>query len=210
MKSEPVIVLASRSPQRLQLLSLLVSPDRIIVQPPASSDEAGFDGLETLDAIENQVRSIARTKRNIVAAERSATDVIVAADTVIATERADGGWTVLGQPPVDDSWPRAVREWFETYYFGKTHLAMTGVSAGLGEHVAERFVTTRVTFSAERSNWLDWYLATGEPRGKAGGYAIQGLASVFVERIEGSLTNVIGLPVAELREVLLELGAIGD
>ena len=73
-----------------------------------------------------------------------------------------------------------------------------------GGRIAERIVRSSVTFYDDIERRLDWYLATGEPRGKAGGYAVQGAASIFISRIEGSLSNVIGLPLRELFDVLTE------
>jgi septum formation protein len=70
----------------------------------------------------------------------------------------------------------------------------------------ERVVTTRVTFRADAAEWVDWYLRTEEPRGKAGGYGLQGAGSLFVERIEGSPSNVIGLPLWETMQALQSLG----
>jgi septum formation protein len=202
------VVLASRSPRRLELLSLLVPQSRIVVRPPRSPEEPGFDGLSTQQAIESHLKDIARAKRQVVENEIAPPwGAILAADTVIVGCGDDGTLTVLGQPPESADWAAVVRGWFEQFYFGRTHLAMTAVSArGASGRISERLVTTRVTFSHERAGWLDWYLATGEPRGKAGGYALQGLASLFVERVEGSLSNVVGLPLAETREVLEELG----
>jgi septum formation protein len=108
---------------------------------------------------------------------------------------------------LDDSWPAAVRQWFRDYYIGKTHAAATGlvVARPNGERLA-RVVRSEVTFRADGERWVDWYIRTGEPRNKAGGYAIQGAGSVFIERVEGSLSNVVGLPLAELMEVFRELG----
>jgi septum formation protein len=70
---------------------------------------------------------------------------------------------------------------------------------------AERLVETRVTFHSDIDRWLNWYLLTGEPRGKAGGYALQGAGSVFIERVEGSLSNVVGLPLEALLEMFAEV-----
>jgi septum formation protein len=67
-------------------------------------------------------------------------------------------------------------------------------------------VESRVTFRAEGTEWVESYLATGEPLGKAGGYAIQGLAGEAIERVEGSTSNVVGLPVEAVAELLSELG----
>jgi septum formation protein len=135
--------------------------------------------------------------------------VVVAADTEVIVERAGGSLHVLGQPPADDSWAETVRRWFREDYAGKTHLAATALCVErLGEKEASRsqrvsrVVTSRVTFMDDVDRWLDWYLATGEPRGKAGGYALQGAGSIFIAKVEGSLSNVVGLPLAELLEML--------
>src|SRR5205085_12507054 len=120
---------------------------------------------------------------------------------------ADGKPLVLGQPPADDSWSAVVAHWFREYYAGKTHQALTAlcVQTTRGQ-AAERIVRTAVTFVADVERRLPWYLATGEPRGKAGGYALQGAGSAFISRVEGSLSNVIGLPLEALLDAFDNLG----
>ncbi|MGC1275945.1 MAG: Maf family protein [Planctomycetaceae bacterium] len=202
-----LIVLASRSPRRLELLASIVPRERIRVVPPASANEAGFELLHTLAAIEDRLRSIAAAKCDDVCSrsDREETSpVIIAADTVIVVGDRDGEYVVLGQPPEPD-WCETTRRWFLDQYAGKTHLALTCLCVALDGLQRETIVTTRVTFRTDVEQHLDWYLATGEPRGKAGGYAIQGAGSIFVDRIEGSLTNVIGLPLRELLGVLCTL-----
>jgi septum formation protein len=132
--------------------------------------------------------------------------VVIAADTVVIINR-DGELHVLGQPPDDASWQETVRRWFHEDFAGKTHVVATAL---ILEHVdngkrVSRVVTSRVTFANDVDRWLDWYLATGESRGKAGGYALQGAGSVFISKVEGSLSNVVGLPLAELLEMLAAL-----
>jgi septum formation protein len=216
VNDEPII-LASRSPRRLELLSLLIEPARLVVRPPANSDEQGFDDCPTITAVESRLLAIARAKRTAVRAEiASGSDAaklnraaILAADTTIVAESASGEFAVLGQPPKEGPARPTVRRWFERYYFTRPHLALSAVSIEREDgQVAEVIVSTAVSFNAAAADWLDWYLATDEPDGKAGGYAIQGLASVFVNRIEGSLTNVVGLPLAETRQLLLDLELI--
>ncbi len=135
--------------------------------------------------------------------------VVITADTEVVVERAGGSLHVLGQPPADDSWAETVRRWFRDDYAGKTHLAATALCVErLGDKDAARsqrmtrVVTSRVTFIDDVDRWLEWYLATGEPSGKAGGYALQGAGSIFVAKVEGSLSNVVGLPLAELLEMV--------
>lgn len=226
------IILASRSPRRLELLQQIVPAERIQILPPRSADELGFDGLTTWPAIEARLVAIARHKAADVLEQltqnpsifnlqfaidnlqfpehQSPQAIILAADTVIVVTNQAGDKVVLGQPPDDESWQEVVRGWFREYYFGKTHIAATALSlvplTEEGEPQAikrvERVVTTEVTFVADGEQWLDWYLSTDEPRGKAGGYAIQGAGSVFVERVVGSLSNVVGLPLRETLELL--------
>jgi septum formation protein len=132
--------------------------------------------------------------------------VIIAADTTIVATAADGSLHVLGQPPEDDFWKETVRTWFREYYAGRMHRALTGLCVhGPGGRIAERIVTTEVTMIANAESRLEWYIGTGEPRGKAGGYAIQGAGSVFVSQVAGSLSNVVGLPLEALLEIFTEL-----
>jgi predicted house-cleaning NTP pyrophosphatase (Maf/HAM1 superfamily) len=133
----------------------------------------------------------------------SPSPIVIAADTVVIVN-CGGSLHVLGQPPDDDSWRETVRRWFREDYAGKTHLVATALVL---EHIdtskrTSRVVTSRVTFTEDVERWLDWYLATGESRGKAGGYALQGAGSIFISKVEGSLSNVVGLPLAELLDML--------
>jgi len=211
----PRLILASRSPRRLELLSLLVDRARIVVRPPASSEEQGFEDCQTINDVEHRLLAIARTKRTAVwtacrADSEANAAAVLAADTTIVAESADGLLAVLGQPPEEGPRRPTVRRWFEEYYFARPHLALTAVSIERADGlVAEAVVATTVSFNQSAAPWLDWYLSTDEPAGKAGGYAIQGLGSVFVNRVEGSLTNVVGLPLAETRQLLIDLGLIG-
>uniref|UniRef100_A0A7C4QLR5 dTTP/UTP pyrophosphatase n=1 Tax=Schlesneria paludicola TaxID=360056 RepID=A0A7C4QLR5_9PLAN len=213
-------ILGSRSPRRLELLRLLVPEHQIEVIPPRSPDEPGFEGIDTWEGICAHLQAIARAKAAQVAqqvplAQRDGA-VVIAADTAVIVDQEQGQATgdaaailrgrallVLGQPPADSTWRDTVREWFCRWYAGRTHIVATAVRVeGPAEQVAERVVTSAVTFRPDVHRWLDWYLATDEPLGKAGGYALQGAASVFVERVEGSLSNVVGLPLEALLDML--------
>src|SRR4029077_18200877 len=103
----------------------------------------------------------------------------------------------------DESWKDVVRLWFRDYYAGRPHRALTALCVhGPDGQSAERIVNTEVTFIADVEKHLEWYIGTGEPRGKAGGYAIQGAGSIFISQVLGSLSNVIGLPLEALLEIL--------
>ncbi len=203
------LVLGSRSPRRLELLRQVHPADLIEVVPPTSTAEAGFAGLHNWPSIEARLLEIASAKCADVTGQvrkrlgEATAPIVIAADTIIIVERC-GNFHVLGQPPADDTWQETVRRWFREDFAGKTHLVATAL---ILEHIASgqrasRVVTSRVTFVADVDRWLDWYLATEESRGKAGGYALQGAGSVFVSKVEGSLSNVVGLPLAELLELL--------
>ena len=206
------IVLGSRSPQRHQLLKELIGEDRIEVLPPGSEDEPGFADICDLDSIHDRLQQIASAKADDVrlqlGAQRRATGMaaVICADTVIVVTEPDGTPRVLGQPRAAD-WQREVRDWFCRYYLGQTHTAATAVCMVSGSgRVLERLVESRVTFRAVGSEWVEGYLSSGESVGKAGGYAIQGLAGEVIERVEGSTSNVVGLPVEVVAEMLSELG----
>jgi septum formation protein len=93
---------------------------------------------------------------------------------------------------------------------GRDHVVRTAVALGvIGEDTREvRLVETRVWFRQATADELERYVATGESRDKAGAYGIQGVASGFVTRLEGSYTNVVGLPAAEVIDLLIEHGAL--
>jgi septum formation protein len=94
--------------------------------------------------------------------------------------------------------------WFSRYYSGRMHAVWTGVSVWTKEGILlDQTVMTSVTFRTLTGGDIAWYISTAESLGKAGGYAVQGLASLFISEIHGSLSNVIGLPLEVLRPVLL-------
>ena len=211
-----LIILGSRSPRRLELLGRIVAPERIQVLPPRSDDEASFEGLDDWASIRDQIQNIARDKCHDVLAqwrdsqrdsENTNETVVVAADTVIVVTLADARLKVLGQPPDEENWKETVRDWFRNGFAGKTHVAATAlcVASSQGEEV-ERVVTSEVTFHNDVDRWLDWYLDSGEPKGKAGGYALQGAGDIFIAGVKGSQSNVIGLPLRDLMEIFQELG----
>ncbi len=213
------IVLGSRSPRRRELLGLLWPAERIVVRPPVDSGEAGFEGLNSWLEIARRLQVIARAKNDdvcrqlaapipgrVVSATNDPQPLVLTADTVIVANRVDGTYQVLGQPPEDDSWRELVRGWFRELYAGRSHIAATSVcltDTRDGRRV-ERLVQSHVWMRNDLDSLIDWYLNTGEPLGKAGGYALQGLGSVLVTRVEGSLSNVVGLPL----EVLLEMSEL--
>ncbi len=210
--SGPAVILASRSPRREKLLRQLLPNRRIHLLPPEDDTEDQFEPAMSLDKIDEQVRRIARAKNHQVEqmvfskdlAEVTEQSVILSADTVIVAFDEENQPVVLPKPPRSSpEHEETVRFWFREYYAGKTHLAKTALCLSRRDGLrAETLVTSRVSFRSDAVDYVDWYLKTGEPAGKAGGYAIQGAGSLFVERIEGSLSNIIGLPSVETLQLL--------
>ena len=158
---------------------------------PASIDESATPD-ESAAAL---VRRLAAAKAAAVATA-DPLDVVIGADTVVVL---DG--RILGKPR-DDRDATAMLERLS----GRGHEVLTGVVVRQGGRAIVSVEETRVYFAPLRADEIAWYVASGEPRDKAGAYGIQGLASRFVDRIEGSHANVVGLPVAAVQRALKSLG----
>ncbi len=217
------IVIGSRSPRRLELLQLIADPSRLVVLPPRDADEPGFDGLVEMAEFEARCHEIVELKRQDVIRQLAegtrptATEqgcVVVCADTTVIVKDQSGKLLALGQPNEQSDWQTEVRGWFRDYLAGQTHFVLSAVSVSLcsetgnvGRTLKQSCVTS-VTMRDDIDEWLDWYIATGEPLGKAGGYAIQGAGSVMVTKVEGSYSNVVGLPIENTVEMLRQIGAL--
>lgn len=185
----PRLILASASPRRRELLA--AAGFEFAVRP-ASIREEPWDG-ETPAAY---VRRLAREKAESVEPEPG--EVVLAADTIVVVGRS-----ILEKP----GGPAEAAEMLKTLS-GREHTVVTGIClrSAAGEVVDE--ARTRVRFRRLTQQEIDEYVASGEPTDKAGGYAIQGLASKFVERIDGCYFNVVGLPVSLVYGHLLEFDRI--
>ncbi len=203
------VVLGSRSPRRAELLGAYLTPAQLVIQPPASPDEPDFEGLSTDEEIRSRLLEIVRLKHDSVcqqvAPQPDSRDglppLIVVADTTVVAGLCSGLRHVLGQPR-PEFWRDDVRDWFNLWLSGRTHEVWTAVRVSCGRAVREQIVSAAVTFSEVSPEQLEWYLSTCESTGKAGGYAVQGLAAAFVTRVEGSLTTIIGLPLLETLQLL--------
>jgi len=159
----------------------------------ADVDEALRDGESPFDAAERLARAKA------VAVREVAPDaLVVAADTLVVLEGA-----ALGKPA-----DRADARRMLSALAGRTHDVVTGVACARGGRVVSGRETTRVVFAPMSRAEIAAYAATGEPDDKAGAYAVQGIGSLFVERVEGSPSNVVGLPVRLLYRLASELGVV--
>jgi septum formation protein len=181
-----MLILASRSPRRQEILSRAGIPH--LVQP-AEVDESARAG----EAPEAHVGRLARAKAQAIHAAEG--DIVLGADTVVVQAEL-----IMGKP-ADQEDARGMLGRLA----GREHRVITGICLRRGAQVAEAIETTCVRFSPMTEAEIDEYVASGEPMDKAGGYAIQGLASKFIDRIEGCYFNVVGLPVAKVYLLLRQL-----
>jgi septum formation protein len=192
MIGRPKLVLASGSPRRLGLLNQAgIEPDSL---QPAEIDEIPVKG-ELPRALANR---LAREKAQVALAsiridEELRGSYIIAADTVVAVGRR-----VMPKADMLEDAAACLR-----LLSGRNHRVYTGICLVTPkESFRQRLVETRVRFKRLSNEDLEGYLASGEWRGKAGGYAIQGLAGTFVVKMVGSYTNVVGLPLYETMSLL--------
>jgi septum formation protein len=187
---QPSLILASASPRRLDLL-------RQVGLVPAAVDPAELDETPLRGELPHlYARRIAAAKAAAVAARRPGA-VVLAADTVVAVGRR-----IL--PKAEDA---ATARRCLALLSGRRHRVLGAVAAiGQDGRLHQRLVTTRVSVKRLTEAEITRYLAGGEWRGKAGGYAIQGAAAAFIPWINGSYPNVVGLPLAETLALLAGLG----
>jgi septum formation protein len=188
----PKLVLASASPRRLTLLAQVgIEPDAL---RPASIEESASRGEVPRSVVARLARTKAQTARDQIANDRDIADAyVLAADTVVAVGRR-----ILMKP-------EHVEEAVACLHLlsGRTHRVLTAVCLiGPDDRERLKIVDSRVRFKNLSKDEIEAYIASREWRGKAGGYAIQGLAACFVQKIAGSYTNVVGLPLTELVAML--------
>ena len=181
------LVLASKSPRRAELLRAVGWEFEAVA---ANIDETR---MESEDAV-SYVKRLAQSKAETVARKTSA-GLVLGADTVVLIDKE-----VLGQPRDDGDACRMLR-----LLSGRWHEVLTGLALVRLENPPRVLVnheTTRVRFCEMSVDEIDWYVSTGEPKDKAGAYAIQGKGGLFVEEIEGDYFNIVGLPVRLLYKLM--------
>lgn len=192
--SQSPIILASASPRRREILSSLGIAFEV---QPSGADESLLQMEDHLEF----VRAAAMVKLESVLSNSDRLGAhVLAADTIVCV-----GSERLGKPADE---PDAVR--MLELLVGRAHVVRTAIALGrVGEGALDgRVVETRVWFAQASRQQLERYVAAGESLDKAGAYGIQGLASGLVTRLEGSYSNVVGLPAAELIALLLDYGAL--
>ena len=184
MNENETIVLASASPRRQELLRQIGCTFRVVVSDAEelSGDSISPDRL----AAEN-----ARRKAKDVAAKEGGNVSVLGADTVVAV---DG--MIMGKPKDAADAARMLR-----LLSGRQHFVYTGIALAYKGEVYGDVVRTEVWVDELSEKEIDAYIATGEPMDKAGAYAVQGIAAKFIPRIDGSFSNVVGLPLYAVKEL---------
>lgn len=189
----PTLYLASESPRRRQLLEALGLSFKV-VKPSANEEHPSAKQVEEI-TIKNAYTKASSALDTL----ESSHDIVVGADTLVVLNEE-----VLGKPKDEQGVIEMISK-----LSGKTHLVVTGlvlISPKAG--VRKIAVKSHVTFHKLSSEQIHSYAKTKEPRDKAGSYAVQGLSALFIEKIDGSYTNVMGLPIEALLSELPQLTGI--
>ena len=189
MSAAPAIVLASASPRRAALLEQIGVP--FVVEPAAIDEAPAPDEAPTALA-----RRLALAKANAI----HSTLPVLAADTVVAVGAGETR-RIFGKPQ-----DRAAFEDMAKALSGNTHTVCTAVAMRAQSRAEAKVVRAQVTLRVIDEREAAAYWATGEPRDKAGGYAIQGIGGIFVRCVHGSPSAVVGLPLAETELLLRRFG----
>lgn len=186
----PKLILASQSPRRKELLQKAgfcfeVIPSRVDENIPNKIPPEDF----ALHLAEAKAKDIAKQNRDAV---------IIGADTIVVLKDA-----ILGKPTD----PNDAR-WMLQQLSGAWHRVMTGYAVvhGALATTISAVIITEVKFKRLTAAEIEWYIETAEPDDKAGAYAIQGIGALWVEKIRGSYSNVVGLPVCEVAQALFQMG----
>jgi septum formation protein len=187
----PKVYLASGSPRRSELLT----------QMGAKFDILRLEVDETIlfnESPSDYVQRVAKAKAQAgwQAREGEAEHPVIGADTSVIVDH-----DILGKPNSDEH-ARSMLQRLSA----RRHQVLTAVAVVYNSQTIYGLSESWVTFSAMTAAEIDWYISTGEGRDKAGGYAVQGLAAMFIEDIQGSYSGIMGLPVRETRELLMEIG----
>jgi septum formation protein len=204
------LILASASPRRAELLQSAgyrfevvaadidesihpgETPSRYVRRLAAEKSAAG---LRSAAALKGGAAPGATAGATAAQGSSPADVIVLGADTTVVVDGA-----ILGKPRDEEDGRRMLQR-----LSGATHQVLTGVSLRQGSYEVGRVETSSVTFRALTDEDIAWYLASGEWRGKAGGYAIQGFASRFIPSMAGSYSNVVGLPLACVDELMRSL-----
>jgi len=184
------IILASQSPRRRELLTLMGLDFTVITSDIEENPPHGA-------AVDAYVSALALQKAEAVAKDHP-NACVIGADTVVYL---DGD--ILGKPHTPENAKK-----FLSRMQGRQHTVYTGVAVIANGKSDIRVDTTNVTFAPMSESEIDWYVSTGEPLDKAGAYGVQGPGGIFVKQIDGNYFNVIGMPLPILYHMLLDAGVL--
>jgi len=199
MLSPPWIYLASQSPRRAQLLDQLGVAHRPLLAD-ASEDAEGLEAVLPGEAALDYVQRVTRLKLG-AAIERLKVRQWPAAPILCADTCVSAGGVILGKPAHDEDAKATLR-----MLSGGSHEVMTAVAMSWNNQVHERCSVSHVVWRELTPREIDDYVASGEPRGKAGAYAIQSRAAAWTQSINGSYTGIMGLPLFETDQLLRAIG----
>jgi septum formation protein len=189
------IYLASQSPRRSQLLTQLGVAHQLLL-PSAEEDAEALEAVLPGEAPKAYVQRVTRLKLQAALHRMQSRGLahapVLCSDTTVALGRS-----IFGKPA--DA-PDAAR--MLSGLSGQTHRVLTAVAVGYGERVELACSESRVSFATMSAADIDAYVASGEPMGKAGAYAVQGLAAAHIARISGSYTGIMGLPLFETAQLI--------
>lgn len=195
MSDAPFIYLASQSPRRRQLLDQIHVRHELLL-PGDDEDAEALEAVRPGEAPADYVQRVTRAKLQAAARRRAARGLpggpILCADTTVAVGRR-----ILGKPADDDDARRML-----SLLSGRTHQVLTAVAVRRGTRSRLALNVSKVRFRPLKPSEIDAYVASGEPHGKAGAYAIQSAAAAWIDRIEGSYSGIMGLPLYETAQLL--------
>ena len=197
--SPSMVYLASQSPRRSQLLDQLGVRHSLLL--PALDEDA--EALETVlprEAPADYVQRVTRLKLDAAMRRRVLRGLpdapVLCADTTVALGRS-----ILGKPRDAEDAKRMLAR-----LSGRSHRVLTAVALGQGARVVQVLSVSQVRFVPMSAAEIETYVASGEPIGKAGAYAVQGLAAAYIARISGSYSGIMGLPLHETAQALRQFG----
>jgi septum formation protein len=192
------VYLASQSPRRSQLLTQIGVRHELLLAD-ATEDAEALENFLPGEAPRTYVQRVTRLKLQAaqarLASRKLAPAPVLCADTTVALGRV-----IYGKPADADDAVRMLRE-----LAGRSHRVMTAVAIGYGERVVSACSESWVSFAPMTDAEIRTYVGSGEPMGKAGAYAVQGLAAIHISRISGSYTGIMGLPLFETAQLLKAL-----
>lgn len=201
IQMENLIYLASQSPRRAQLLELLGVKFELLI-PSADEDAESLEAVLRNEAPRAYVQRVTGLKLDAAVVRMKTrglkTAPVICSDTTVAMGRV-----IYGKPESEKDAVRMLTE-----LSGKTHRVLTAVAMQNGKKRVQALSVSQVTFAPMTREQIKAYVASGEPMGKAGAYAIQGKAAAFISRISGSHSGIMGLPMHETATLLRELNLL--